>query len=61
MCFDFSHGFPIIDLFATGWTLIKLQSWDRVRLAMKLAGPLPPNLLNFVAAARGAFGKGDRH
>jgi hypothetical protein len=40
---------------------MKLQLWDRVRLAMKVAGPLPPNLLNFAAAARGAFGKGNGH
>jgi hypothetical protein len=61
MCLDFSHGVPIIDLLAAGWALMKLQSWDRVCLAMKLAGPLPPNLLNFAAAARGAFGKGNGH
>ena len=55
MCLDFSHGSPIIDLLAAGWTFMKLQSWDRVCLAMKLAGPLPPNLLNLVAAQVGHF------
>lgn len=61
MRFYFPHGLTVVDLLAAGWTLMKLQSWDRVRLAMKLAGPLSPNLLNFVAAAGGALRKGNSH
>ena len=61
MSLDFSHGFSIIDLLTASGTLMKLQSWDRICLAMKLAGPLSPNLLNSAAAARGAFGTGDGH
>ena len=59
MRFYFSHGVPIVHFLAAGWTLMKLQSWDRVRLAMKLTGPLPPDFLNFVAAAGGALGNDD--
>jgi hypothetical protein len=61
MSLNFSHGFLIINLLTASWTLMKLQSWDQVRLAMKLAGPLPPNLLNFVAIAGGALCKGNGH
>ena len=59
MRFYFSHGVTIVHFLAAGWTLMKLQSWDRVRLAMKLTGPLPPDSLNFVAAAGGALGNDD--
>ena len=56
MCLDCSHGFPIINLLTASWTLMRLQSWDQVRLAMKHAGPLPADFLNFSAAACRAFG-----
>lgn len=61
MRFYFSHGLTIVDLLAASWTLVKLQSWHRVRLAVKLAGPLPPDFLNFVAAAGGALRKRNDH
>jgi len=51
----FPHGHAIVDPFTASWALMKLQPWNRVCLAMKLAGPLPPNLLNLIAAAGGTL------
>jgi len=53
--FYFSHGIPIVHFLAAGWTLMKFQSRDRIPLAMKVTGPLPPDFLNFLAAAGGAL------
>jgi hypothetical protein len=38
--FYFSHGLSVVDLLAASRTLIKLQPWHRIGLAMRLAGPL---------------------
>ena len=51
-----SHGLTIIDFLAASWTVVKLQSWYGVALAMRLASPFLANLLYLVAPTGRTFG-----
>lgn len=55
----FPHGLAVINLFTTGWAFVKLKHWHRVGLASRYAGPLPTDLLDFIAPTSGTSRDGN--
>lgn len=56
MVLNLAHGLPVVDFLAANRTLVELQRWNRVALALELAGPVTAYLLDLVAATSRAGG-----
>jgi len=54
MAFDLSHGLPVVDFLAASRTFVELEGSNCVGATLKAAGPVPPHLSDFGAAARRA-------